>query len=310
MDKTWAGVIEKPRQYTIHSIPVPQPKDNEVLIRLEGCGVCASNLAIWEGAPWFEYPREAGSPGHEGWGVVQAVGSNVTTVQPGDRVAALTYHAFATHDLAAADAVVKLPPALANTPFPGEPLACAMNIFERAGIQSGQQVAVVGVGFLGALLVQLAKQAGATTMALSRRAFALETAREMGADQVFTYDDAVPHESCDVVIEATGKQQPLDIAANLTKVRGRLIVAGYHQDGPRTVNMQMWNWRGIDVINAHERDPEVYKTGIHKAVEAVTENRLNPSKLYTHCVSLSELPQAFDLMQSRPDGFVKALVLL
>ena len=37
----------------------------------------------------------------------------------------------------------------------------------------------------------------------------------------------------------------------LTRVRGRLVVAGYHQDGPRQVDMQLWNWRGLDVINAH-----------------------------------------------------------
>ena len=66
---------------------------------------------------------------------------------------------------------------------------------------------------------------------------------------------------CDRVIEAVGKQWPLDLAAELTRERGRLIVAGYHQDGPRQVNMQLWNWRGLDVINAHERDPEVYMRG-------------------------------------------------
>jgi predicted dehydrogenase len=66
---------------------------------------------------------------------------------------------------------------------------------------------------------------------------------------------------CEAVVEATGKQWPLDLSAEITAVRGRLIIAGYHQDGPRQVNMQLWNWRGLDVINAHERAPEVYKAG-------------------------------------------------
>ena len=60
---------------------------------------------------------------------------------------------------------------------------------------------------------------------------------------------------CDRVIEAVGKQWPLDLAAELTREGGRLVIAGYHQDGPRQVNMQLWNWRGFDVANAHERDP-------------------------------------------------------
>ncbi len=45
-------------------------------------------------------------------------------------------------------------------------------------------------------------------------------------------------------IEAVGKQWPLDLSAELTRERGRLIIAGYHQDGLRQVNMQLWNWRG------------------------------------------------------------------
>jgi threonine dehydrogenase-like Zn-dependent dehydrogenase len=89
-----------------------------------------------------------------------------------------------------------------------------------------------------------------------------------------------------------------------------LVIAGYHQDGPRQVNMQLWNWRGLDVINAHERDPQRYADGLHAAIAAVATGRIDPSPLYTHRFALKELPQAFELMRSRPDGFLKAVVLL
>ena len=72
---------------------------------------------------------------------------------------------------------------------------------------------------------------------------------------------------CERVIEAVGLQWPLDLAGELTGERGRLVIAGYHQDGPRQVNMQLWNWRGIDVINAHERDPQRYVDGMRAAVD-------------------------------------------
>ena len=111
------------------------------------------------------------------------------------------------------------------------------------------------------------------------------------------------------VLEVVGAQWPLDLAGELTRIRGRLIVAGYHQDGPRQVNMQLWNWRGIDVINAHERDPAVYIQGIREAVQAVSSGVLNPSRLYTHTFPLDQLDQAFRIMEERPDGFLKALVL-
>ena len=113
---------------------------------------------------------------------------------------------------------------------------------------------------------------------------------------------------CDRVIEAVGKQWPLDLAAELTRERGRLIVAGYHQDGPRQVNMWLWNWRGIDVINAHERDSKVYVRGIREAVDAVASGRLDPAPLYTHRFPLHRLGEALDATRDRPDGFLKALV--
>ena len=98
-------------------------------------------------------------------------------------------------------------------------------------------------------------------------------------------------------------------AAELTRERGKLIIAGYHQDGPRQVNMQMWNWRGLDVINAHERDPAIYVQGIRDAVEAVTLGRLDPTPLYTHSYALEQLDDALNATRDRPDGFVKAFVM-
>ena len=114
---------------------------------------------------------------------------------------------------------------------------------------------------------------------------------------------------CDRVIEAVGKQWPLDLAAELTRERGRLIIAGYHQDGPRQVNMQLWNWRGIDVINAHERDPRAYAEGVREAVDAVASGRLDPTLLYTHTYRLDQLDEALNATRDRPDGFLKALVV-
>jgi threonine dehydrogenase-like Zn-dependent dehydrogenase len=268
----------------------------------------------------MRFPTEPGALGHEGWGVVDAVGDGVEGLSVGDRVAALSYKSYAEYDVADADAVVLLPDSLAGQPFPGEPLGCAMNIFRRSGIEQGQTVAIVGIGFLGAILTRLAADAGARVIAVSRRPFSLDVARAMGAAETIAMDD---HNKiiervkeltggvfCDRVIEAVGKQWPLDLAAELTRERGRLIVAGYHQDGPRQVNMWLWNWRGLDVINAHERDPKVYIQGIREAVAAVACGRLDPSALYTHTFPLDRLDEALNATRDRPDGFLKALVTL
>jgi 2-desacetyl-2-hydroxyethyl bacteriochlorophyllide A dehydrogenase len=313
-----AAVISAPRGAELREVEVPSPGPNQLLVRLEGCGVCASNIPPWEGKPWFNYPMPPGALGHEGWGRIEASGDDVSGFVPGDRVAMISNNAYAQFDVADVASVVRLPSALDDQPFPGEPLGCAMNIFKRAGIVGGDTVAIVGIGFLGALLTQLATAAGAKVIAVTRREFALQFAKQMRAAHCIAMDDhnriiedvkqITGGRFCDVVIEATGKQWPLDLAAEITRERGRLVVAGYHQDGPRQVNMQLWNWRGLDVINAHERDPAVYLDGMRLAVDAVQSGLLDPSPLYTHRFPLAQLGDALDMTASRPDGFMKALI--
>jgi threonine dehydrogenase-like Zn-dependent dehydrogenase len=313
-----AAILTGPGQVEIREVERPEPSTGQIRLRLEGCGVCASNLTPWAGPEWMTYPTEPGALGHEAWGFVDAVGEGVEGLSIGDRVAALSYKSYAEYDLAEADAVIRLPDALAGQPFPGEPLGCAMNIFRRSEIRPGQTVAIIGIGFLGAILTKLASDAGARVIAISRRPFSLDLARRMGAAETIPMED---HYSiiervkeltegafCDRVIEAVGKQWPLDLAGELTRERGKLIVAGYHQDGPRQVNMWLWNWRGIDVINAHERDPKVYMQGLHEAVDAIASGRLDPGVLYTHTYPLDQLDEALNATRDRPDGFLKALV--
>src|SRR3954470_19257938 len=104
-----AAVLTGPRKLELRETPQPSPSRGKVRVRLEGCGVCASNLAMWEGMPWSQYPTEPGGLGHEGWGIVDAVGAGVSAVREGDRVAALTYSSYAQYDVAAESATVLLP---------------------------------------------------------------------------------------------------------------------------------------------------------------------------------------------------------
>jgi threonine dehydrogenase-like Zn-dependent dehydrogenase len=315
-----AAVIVAPGNAEVREVPVPEPGPGQARVRLEGCGVCASNVPPWEGREWFSYPLEPGGLGHEGWGVVDAVGPGVDTLDPGDRVAMLSQHAYAEYDVADTDQIVPLPPALEGRAFPGEPLGCAVNIFRRSGVAPGDTVAIVGAGFLGALLTRLAAQAGARVIAIFRRADSRDAAQRQGAEVTIPMDDhwrvleevkrLTDGRLCDVVIEAVGKQWPLDMAAELTKERGRLIIAGYHQDGLRQVNMQMWNWRGLDVINAHERDPQIYVEGIREAAALVAAGKLDPTLLLTHTFPLERIGEALDAARDRPPGFLKALVTL
>ena len=312
------AVLTGPRQMELRRAPRPTARPGEVLVAYSGCGICGSNVPVWEGRPWFEYPLPAGAPGHEAWGRIEAVGDGVTTVTAGQPVAVVSGVAFAEVGAVPADDVVPLPAALDGRPFPGEALGCAFNIAARSDFQPGHTVAVIGIGFLGALVVALAAQAGARVVAISRRPFALEVARAMGAAVTIPLDDhdriigkvreMTDGRLCERVVEVVGAQWPLDLGGELTGVRGRLVIAGFHQDGARSVNVQLWNWRGIDVVNAHERDPKVVLGGIRAAVDAVTSGRLDPEPLYTHVYPLGRIGEAMDAMVDRPPGFLKALV--
>jgi len=312
-----ASVIESPKQIRIVEIPVPSIGREDVLIKIEGTGLCVSNLPVWEGREWFKYPFEPGSPGHEGYGTVEKVGEDVIGISPGDRVAFISCHAFAQFDKTHMSNVVKIPRSVGSLPFPGEPLACAVNILKRSSIEKGQIVTVVGTGYIGCLLIQLLKHAGAQVIAVSRRSSSLGFAEKCGADHLVkftgTYETAkfineISGGGTERVIEATGYQNSLDLATEIISIRGKLVIAGYHQDGLRQINMQQWNWKGIDVVNAHERDRQAYAVGLKEAVTLAEEGILRPGVLITHIFDFRDINQAFELLERKPEGFLKAIV--
>jgi NADPH:quinone reductase len=196
-------------------------------------------------------------------------------------------------------------------------MACAMNILRRAHIMPGETVALVGFGFLGRLLLPLLLGRGARVIVLTHheegRAFAVqsgatipaggEPAQWLAGVRELTGDGL-----CEAVIETAGTQAAITLGGELTRVRGRLIIAGYHQDGSREVNMQLWNWRGIDVINAHERDPAVYLEGMRLAWAAVVSGQWNLSGLISHRFPLDDLSSALAAAAKREPGFTKAVI--
>jgi threonine dehydrogenase-like Zn-dependent dehydrogenase len=258
-----AAALAAPGRASVGEVPMPK---GDVLVRVKGCGVCASSLPLWEGRPWFTYPLEPGAPGHEAWG----------ETEDGRRVAFLTAHGFAEWAAVDESTLVELP---FDGPFPGEALACAVNVVKRARIEPGALVAIVGMGFLGSAIGQL-------------------------VDAVEVRRGDAPSGMFDCVIECAGTQSALDTASRLVATGGRLVLAGFHQDGPRTVDVQSWNWRGIDVVNAHERDPQAYVDAMREALWLFDVERL-----VTHRFPLDRLGDAFEAARTRPPGFVKAVVL-
>lgn len=315
-----AAVLVKPGCFEFREAPIPRPGPGQVCIQLEGCGVDALCGAAWRGCDELEYPLEPGAPGGEAWGRVFQTGEGVSGLAPGDRVAVLTRTGFSQYVTADVRHVATVPESLDDMPFPSWALAGAVNVFRRSFIEKGATVAVVGFGFLGALVTQLALLAEAKVMAVGRRPFALRTARQLGASMAVTCRDEseasraveVVREMnggalCDVAIEAAGAGETLDLAARLTRERGRLVVAGRHREG-RQVDMDLWTRRGFDVVNAHDSSPGILREGLAEAVSALDCGLIDPRPLYTHRFSMARLDDALRLSAERPHGFMKALV--
>jgi threonine dehydrogenase-like Zn-dependent dehydrogenase len=268
----------------------------------------------------MEFPLAPGALGHEGWGFVDAVGAGVSPDRLGSRVAVFGTSSFASHEVVAEDAALPIPAALGDRAMPAEPFGCAVSIFRMARVQPGDTVAIIGAGFIGALLTKLATDAGARVIAISRRDDSLALARRMGAAECVPLDDhwevlrqlaALAGEAgCDITVECTGAQWPLDLAAEITRESGRLVIAGYHQDGPRQVNMQLWNWRAFEIVNAHVRDRATNLDAMREAMELAARGAIPVEELLTHSYPLEQLGAALDATRDKPDGFVKAVVVM
>ncbi len=302
--------LHGPRQAAVVEVDAPSPDAGEVVVRIRSCGVCGSDLNAWRGVPGIQYPLPPGAPGHETVGEVVGLGPDVASPRVGEVVTGLMWNGFAELGVARADDLVVLPPALASSGLLGEPLACAMNVIRRSAIGPGDRIAIVGFGYLAALVVQLLPPEVGGWLALSRREDSRALALRLGAEAAYDFSH-VPAELWDsfgVVIEAAGVQQTLDYATWLTAYGGRLVIAGYHADGPRTVNMQSWNWKGIDVINAHERQTWVYVGALREALALVLTRPLGFESLETHAWALEQAVEAFRFAEERPSGFVKGVL--
>lgn len=213
MSRMKAVQISKPRgNFELVERNIPEPARSQVRIKVEACGICHSDALVKEGAwPGIQYPRV---PGHEIAGRIDAVGDGVTQWKPGQRVGVGWHggHCFVceacrrgdfvlcknekvtaiTHDGGYAEYMISPAEAVAAMPddlpaAEAAPLLCAgitvFNALRNSGARAGDLVAVQGIGGLGHLGVQYARQMGFRTVAIGRGADKQTLARKLGAHE-------------------------------------------------------------------------------------------------------------------------------
>jgi threonine dehydrogenase-like Zn-dependent dehydrogenase len=294
-----------------------EPGEGEVRIRVTVCGVCASELHPWNSGV-DAYPRRLG---HEPVGVVEAVGPGVSRFQVGDRVTGLFLQAFSDTCVAPEDVLLPVPEGLADENAMGEPLACLVNAQRRTPVELADRVALIGLGYMGLGMLQLLKLRGPSRIiAIDVRGEAREHALELGADEVY-HPSEVPEEyfltrwedwesdrGLDVVVEASGTQPGLTLAGKLVRAHGVLSILGFHQGGDRQVDVEMWNWKAIDVVNAHVRRQQDLLDSMRIGLELEARGLINLGSLVTHRFDLASVDDAYTALRDKPEGFIKAVI--
>ncbi len=308
-----------PRTSEVVEQPTPEPGYDEVLVEVKVCGVCASEVHPWMD-PRPDYPYRMG---HEPAGIVRAVGPGVTRFQPGDRVTGLLLPSYSDYGIAKQESLLPIPDDLPFEFALGEPLACMVNGQRRTPIELADRVALVGLGFMGLGLLQLLQLRGPREIiAIDPREDARALALQLGADIAY-HPNEVPQElfltswtdwekplGVEVAIEASGTQAGLTLAGKMVKAHGILSILGFHQGGLRQVDVEMWNWKAIDVVNAHVRRHADLMESMRIGLELMAAKKFSFAPLVTHRFGLDQLDQAFTALLEKPQGFVKSIVLI
>jgi threonine dehydrogenase-like Zn-dependent dehydrogenase len=202
-----------------------------------------------------------------------------------------------------------------------EPLACLVNAARRTPVELADRVALIGLGYMGLGLLQLLKLRGPSRIvAIDVREEARQHALDLGADEALhpaevpddylltSFGDWNSDRGFDVVVEASGTQPGLTLAGKLVRAHGRLSILGYHQGGDRAVDMQMWNWKAIDVVNAHVRRRDDLLESMRIGLELEAKGLIDLGCLVTHGFGLDDVDAAFTALRDKPEGFIKAII--
>ncbi len=279
-----ATAFDKP--LTIEDRAIPDPAPGQVLVRIEACGLCHTDIHAVRG-DWPVKPGLPFVPGHEGVGIVERVGDGVTSRSIGQRVALpwlghacgacrfcidgrenlceAQYNtgyavdgAYAEYALADAQFAVPVPHGVSARD--AAPLTCAgvttYAAVKNARVTPGERVAVFGVGGLGHLAVQYARLVGAEVVAIDITTEKLDLALELGADHVLNAKDVDPVREIralggvDVAIVLAVAPEVFSQAFSSLNRGGRLILVSLPADGSFTLPVFETVLKGISVVGS------------------------------------------------------------
>jgi len=325
-----AAVLHGPRDIRIEKRGLLIPSGGEAVVRVSASGLCGTDYRIWSGDRPVTYPLVMG---HEFIGEVEAVGPDVHTLRPGQKVAVepnfscgvcplcregnrnlcLTRTAVGI-DVNGGFAEQACLPARCCWPAPAgisddqlmlaEPLAVVVRAVARGEARQGESAAVLGVGALGLLAIQVLKAKGLRVLAVGRTDRRERLAQALGADGFATTEtgggvDAARafsgREGVDLVIETAGTARAVEQALELAHPGGRVVLTGLPHEAS-TVNFFSIVRREIRIVGSM-----IYREEFPESIRLLSQGTVRVDRLVTHRFPLDRIREAFAAHRS-PDA--------
>lgn len=329
-----------PRKIVVEDVPVPKVSRSEVLIKVEYCGICGSDIHAFLGKHPFIKPPI--TPGHEFSGTVVEVGEDVKSISVGDRVTVIPqltcgkcyncrigrYNicrnlkvigcqvdgAMAEFFSVDEKLVFKLPDEISlKEAALIEPAAVAVHAVRLSDVRLGDNVVVLGAGPIGLLTLQCAKLSGAKKVVVTDLIdFRLKLAEKLGADYVVNVaetdlekfvEEELGVDSVDLVFECVGVEATINQAIDVVRKGGQVVVVGVFS-GKTPVKIHLVQDREIVLKGSLMYLREDFQ----RAIDLIASKKLQVSPLITHVVPLSRVEEAYRIAVEKKTEAVKVLV--
>lgn len=329
-----AVVYQRPVEYEIADIPIPEPGPGQVRIKVIQVGVCGTDLHIHNGEFMVAYPL---TPGHEVVGTIDARGEGADRFRLGEQVTVNpnvycgrcdycldgrlilcsdlkgmggNYPGFfAEYQVVAEKQVFSVEGIPVDTAVFAEPAACATHGLENLKVRPGSSALVFGSGPTGMLLAQLLRSGGATSVTMAApKQFKLDVASRLGIDRTVLIDRHDPERAreqamaassgrgYDIVVEATGAASIGDICVPLTRNGGTVLIYGV------THAEDLVRFHPFDVFRREItiRGSFAEITSFEAAISALRSGRVRTDGMISHRFTIEEYGQALETLRSDP----------
>jgi L-iditol 2-dehydrogenase len=326
-----------PRDIRYEDKPIPEPGPGEVVIKVGAALTCGTDFKAYRQGHAILLGEGPSPFGHEVSGTVHALGNPAPSFQPGERVVAANSapcdrcaacqrgesnlcETLVLHNGAYAEYMRiprhiakhnlhKIPPSLSfESAAMAEPLACVLRCLSKLGIREGDELAVIGTGKMGLLLIHVASRLGARVTAIGRTPEKLEAARVCGAREtlVLSKPEDLPkppgigRESpfgFPLIVEAVGKTETWRLAIALAKKGARVCLYGGCAIGAEVpVDSYKIHYHELTLIGCFHHTPKDFS----RAVEMLKNGEIQTELFIEEQVALSDLKSIFENQMMNP----------